>query len=240
MKLMKRVWGLLAFILFCVQMIWAQENKPSGSAEALSLKVRPKGEVVSEAVAQAGSHVITSREVLISNILDQALATPHKKGITPPRTDWLLPATGEAFSRHLAQVLLEIVVQMEAENFSIGQVSQVEVLNNEKHIQDMVKGWQPWVDLEVSSGEMQQMILRKLRAKNFLNFKMESSGVQISDEEARAFYEKNRVRFGNLPFAQFKAGIKEVLAQKELQEKLKGWFDILKRKYRVRYLGGAG
>lgn len=213
---------------------------PASVAEPLPYQPRAKGEVISEVVAQAGSHVVTSREVIISQILDEAMATPTKKGAAVDRKNWLIKPKSEAFSKHLAQILLELVVQLEAENFSIGQVGQDEVIEHEKHVNELVKDWAPWKDLEVTSVEMQRLILRKLRAKNFLKFKMESSGVQISDDEAKAFYEKNRVKFGNLPFSQFKNSIKEVLAQEQMQEKLKDWFEILKRKYRVRYLGQSG
>jgi hypothetical protein len=208
--------------------------------QAKVAQVVSKTQIVSEAVAQAGSSIVTSREVIVSFILDQALATPFKKNGKPERKNWLLTYPSEAFSKHLAQILLEIVVQLEAENFSIGQVSQLDVLQSEKHVEELVKGWTVWKDLEVSAAEVEIALGRKLRAKNFLKFKLESAGVQISDEEAKVFYEKNRVKFGNLPFSQFKDSIKEVLAQNQLQEKLKDWIDILKRKYRVRYLGSAG
>lgn len=221
-------------------MALAQAPVTGTKTETLLYRPRPQGEVISEAMAQAGQHVVTSREVLISHILDEAMATPVSKKTPPVRKAWLLVEKSELFSKHLAQILLEIVVQLEAENFSIGQVSGEDLQTHKAHIEAQVKNWNAWQDLEVSAREVELMVLRKLRAKNFLKFKMESSGVQISDEEAKAFYEKNRVKFGNLPFAQFKESIKEVLAQQQLQESLKDWFDILKRKYRVRYLGQAG
>lgn len=215
----------------------AQDSKKS---EPLLYKPRPKGELVSEAVAQAGGQVITSREVQISYAIDQAMAVPLKKGAPPDRKSWLLKAPSEEFEKHLAQMLLELVVQLEAENFSIGQVSSDDLAAHQKHVDEQMKAWAPWQNLEASLAEVQQMITRKLRAKNFLKFKMESSGVQISDDEAKAYYEKNRVKFGNYPFAQFKDSIKEVLAQEQLQSKLRDWFEILKRKYRVQYLGQSG
>jgi hypothetical protein len=227
---MSKITIVLLGLIF--QTVWAQAPK-----ETLNFKTVPKGSVISQAVAQVGNHVITSREVIISNIIDQALMLPVKKGAPIERKDWLLKEDSEAFQKHLAQILLEMVVQSEAENFSIGQVAGSDIAVNEKHLEEQVKGWTPWKQLEVSSAEIHQSLNRKMRAKNFLKFKTETSGVQISDDEAKVFYEKNRVKFGNMPFAQFKDSIKEVLAQEQLQEKLKDWFDILKRKYRVKYLG---
>jgi hypothetical protein len=229
---MKWTWILLISIS-----TFAQEAK---KAEAPVLKTPPKTEVVSEAAAQAGTHVVTSREVQISYALDQALATPLKKMTDAEKKIWWTEPKADSYTKALAQVLLELVVQMEAENFSIGQASPEDMQNLEKHAQEHLKGWKPWQELEVSQLELQQMLMRKLRAKNFLKFKTDSSGVQISDEEAKKYYEKNRVKFGNLPFSQFKDNIKQVLAQEQLQDKLKDWFEILKRKYRVHYLGQSG
>src|SRR4051812_33191837 len=104
--------------------------------EALVYKPRSQSEIASEALAQAGPSVITSREVLISYILDQALATPIKKAGVPERKNWLLNEKDEAYAKHLAQILLEVVVQLEAENFSIGAVSQEELTQAQKHIEE--------------------------------------------------------------------------------------------------------
>ncbi len=245
---MKFLW-----ILLYSANLWAQAPTVSESAAPspavappppvapLNFKPRPKGDVVSEVVAQAGAHVVTTREVRISYILDQALANQVKKTTEADRKAWVLDQKSDAFSKAMAQVLLELVVQLEAENFSIGQVSQEDLQNYDKHLHEQVKGWEPWKELEASQLEVQQMIMRKLRAKNFLKFKTESSGVQISDEEAKKYFEKNRAnKFGNAPFSQFKDAIKEALAQEQLQDKLKDWFEILKRKYRVHYLGQSG
>lgn len=197
-------------------------------------------QVVSQAVGQADTHVVTSREVQISWILDKAMQVPAaKKGgvSTPNRSNWVLKADGVEFQRHLSQVLLELVVSMEAENFSIGQVPANEVQNAMAHVKEMVAGWAPWKDLEVSSGELEQMMTRKLKARNFLKFKTETSGVRVTEHDIKNYYEKNRLKFGNTPLVQVKSQIKDFLSQELLQERLKDWFEILKRKYRVKLLG---
>lgn len=222
---MKRL-GLLALILISSSSVLAQKINVPGSS---------KGKLISQAVAQVSQHVVTSREVVISYIIDQALA--QKKSNNGDKSKWLIKEGTEDFQKHLTQVLLESVVQMEAENFSVGDVTVEEAQKQAKQVDEIVKAWPPWEALEVSSAESEQMITRKMRAKNFLKFKLETAGVQISDDEAKAFYDKNRVKFGNAPFSQFKDGIKEVLAEEMMQEKLKDWFDILKRKYRVKLLG---
>jgi hypothetical protein len=198
-------------------------------------------QVVSQAVGQADTHVVTSREVQISWILDKAMQVPavKKGGIAPipNRSDWVLKTDGVEFQRHLSQVLLELVVSMEAENFSIGQVPASEVQSAMAHVKDMVAGWAPWKNLEVSSGEFEQMMTRKLKARNFLKFKTDTSGVRVTEHDIKNYYDKNRLKFGNTPLAQVKPQIKDFLSQELLQERLKDWFEILKRKYRVKLLG---
>lgn len=204
-------------------------------AQTLNVPGSRKGKLISEAVAQVADEVITSRGILISYAIDQALA--QKKAPPKDRSVWLLTVNSEAFQKHITQVLLESVVQLEAQNFSVGEITAKDIQASSQHLNEMVKGWSSWAELQVSASEAEKMISRKLRAKNFLKFKVETSGVQIPDEEARLFYNKNKAKFGNLPFADFKESIREVLAEEQMQEKLKDWFEILKRKYKVKFLG---
>ena len=230
-------------LLYFVGQSTLAQTTPSTAPTSGPAVVR-KGTLVSEAVAQVSDQVITSREVVASFMMEKATSeklptavSGSKKTSPIDRSTWVLKPGTEAFQKHLAQIILEQVIQLEAESFSIGEVSHDELEAFRKHLQEAVKGWEPWTKLDMGSAEIEKIISRKLRAKNFLQFKMETSGVQISDEEAKSYFEKNRVKFGNLPFSQFKEGIKEVLAQEQLQEKLKDWFEILKRKYRVKFLG---
>ena len=224
-----KISSVISLILVCSVM------SSLASAQKITAPGSRKGKLISEAVAQVSQHVITSREVLISYIIDQALS--HKKGAPLNPSAWLIKEESEEFQKHLTQVLLESVVQLEAENFSVGEVSVEEIQRQAKIVDEKVKGWSVWTGFQVNGSEQEQMIARKMRAKNFLKFKLETSGVNITDDEAKAFYDKNRVKFVNQPYAQFKDSIKEVLAEEQMQLRLKDWFDILKRKYRVKFLG---
>ncbi len=218
--------------------------------------------VVSQAMAVAAGHVISSREVKISYIIDQALAMPLDIADKPAESttvkskkkesvkagshsashhsslkdQWLLANESPDLQAHLAQVLVEIVVSAEAESFSIGQIDKEELERWQKHLQEQTQSWAPWKTFEVQQDELSGILNRKMRAKNFLKFKMEASGVTVSEDEVKQYYEKNRVKFGNMPFAQFRQSIRDKLTQDQTQDRLKDWFDILKRKYRVRLL----
>jgi hypothetical protein len=196
-------------------------------------------ELVSKGVGQVAGYVVTSREVVISNIFEQVLlnmsiSQADKKSIN--KSTWLLKTDSQEFQKRLSQVMIEILVKMEAESFSVAQVSGEEIKAESQAIKQELKDWSEWKKLEVSDAEVDQILNRRKMAKNFLKFKTESSGVIISDLEAKNYFEKNRVKFGGAGFPQFKEGIKELLSQQQLEDKLKDWFEILKRKYRVRFL----
>lgn len=191
---------------------------------------------VTSAVGQVGSEVVTSREVQISFALDQVLMSQAVVKKNVDRTAWLITPGTESFRAHLSQVLLELLIKMEAESFSVAQVSTEDVKTEMVLAKDSLKDWSEWKKWEVTDLELERLVFRRKMAKNFLKFKTESSGVVVTDAEVKAYFEKNRVKFGTAPYEQFKEGIRDVLAQQQLEEKLKDWFEILKRKYRVRFL----
>lgn len=192
------------------------------------------GTVVSSTVGQVGTYVITSREVLIAGILEKWSLAPGNN--IKNRSDWILKEDTTAFRQALTQVMLEKVVMLEAENFSVAQVSNDEIKKMSAKMVEELKEWPDWKKLEVSNAELENQFQRHLRAKAFLKFKTESTGVRVSEEEAKSYFEKNRLRFGNLPFSQFRDSIREFLTQKQQEDRLRDWFEVLKRKYRVRYL----
>jgi hypothetical protein len=190
---------------------------------------------VSQAVGQVGSLVLTSREVQISYALEQAsFIKPGAKNID--RKSWALPMGSELYKAHLNQLMIELLVKLEAETFSVAQISLAEVHREVAEAKSHLHDWSEWKKWEVAEVEVEQIMIRRKMAKQFLKFKTESSGVVISEEEVKAYFDKNKAKFGSANYAQFKDTIREVLAQKQLEEKLKDWFEVLKRKYRVRFL----
>jgi hypothetical protein len=225
--------AVLGFILPIKLVMAAPAKKPAISVTPTSPAA---SKLVSAGVGQVGGQVLTSREVQISYAVDQFLLTQGALKKNADREAWVVRTGTEAFREHLSRMMLEFLIKMEAESFSVAQVPPEEVKSEMALVKEGMKDWTEWKSWEVSEIELERLLFRRKMAKNFLKFKTESSGVVITDPEAKAYFEKNRVRFGSAPFAQFKEGIREVLAQQQLEEKLKDWFEILKRKYRVRFL----
>ncbi len=187
--------------------------------------------VVSESVGQVAETVITSREVQIAAVIDQVLYPV--KGSAGIRE---LKVESSEFRQQVANVLLEAVVSIEAENFNVGTVSEDDLVVAINKVGRATAGNAYWNRLEVTDAELSRVTSRKLVAKAFLKFKSNSMLGMITDQEAQAYYEKNRVKFGSMPFANFRDNIKSFLAQQQLEERLRSWFEIIKRKYKVRNL----
>jgi hypothetical protein len=187
--------------------------------------------LVSESVGQAGEYVITSREVQISNTIEDVLFSEKPvTGILEVRPDQA------AYRNAVANVLLEVVVAFEAENFNVGTVAPDDLSRALLKIEKSLGGKPYWTRLEITTAELQKFTSRKLVAKSFLKFKSNSMVGIITDQEAQSYYDKNRIKFGSMPFSNFKENIKTYLAQQQLEERLRSWFEVIKRKYKVRNL----
>lgn len=187
--------------------------------------------IVTETVGQVSDYVVTSREVQIAMVIENVLFPPQKslvKGlyeIRPGHPD---------FRNAVTTVLLEVVVALEAENFNVATVSQDEIKNAMAKVEKAVAGRAYWAALEVSPEEVQKMTSRKLIAKSFWKFKSSSMTGIVSDQEAQSYFEKNRAKFGAMSFETFKENIKTFLAQQQLEDRIRAWFEVIKRKYKVR------
>lgn len=189
--------------------------------------------LVSQSVGQVGERVITSREVQISAVIDRILfPSKDSQGKTPPVFE--VRMGDPALLNELTALLLEVVVNREAESFSVAQVSENESQQAMRKVEHVVDGKKYWEGLEVSSSELKKAVYQKLTAKSFIQFKTNSMVGIISDAEALAYYEKNRLKFGEAPFATFRDNIKNYLSQQQLEDRTRAWFEIIKRKYKVR------
>lgn len=188
--------------------------------------------VVSQSVGQVGGRVITSREVQISAVLDRILFPSKDAKSAGDLYEVRLGDTG--MMNEVTALLLEVVVDREAESFSVAKISEEQVEQSMRKVEKAVEGKDYWRSLEVGPTELKRFVTQKLTAKAFIQFKTNSMVGIVSDAEALAYYEKNRLKFGDLPFATFKENIKTFLAQQQLEERTRAWFEIIKRKYKVR------
>lgn len=193
-------------------------------------------QVVTRSCAVVGSKVVTSREVKISSMLERVAGFVQVKPSKVPKTGWTLEDHSEAFKKQLNQRLLDVTVSEEADNFAVVQIPESKVAEKAKKYLEILKTIPAWQQLEVQNEELHSLIRTKLKAEAFLRFKAESATQLISEEESQKYFEKNRVKFSGVTYEQVKESIKEYLRQQQTQEKLKDWFEVLKRKYKVKNL----
>ena len=189
--------------------------------------------LISTNAGKISSLVVTSREVLINHLIERALASePNSAKISTS----LNPSDvrSSLFVRETTSVLLELAIYQEAESFAAPEIPQNELQAKIKLVQKKLAGNSLWNSLEVDSKELQEMTRKKLKAKNFIRFKVESGAIPITDQEAREYFNNNKLKFENLPFESFKENIKKYLAKQQVDRRLKDWFELIQSKYKVR------
>lgn len=187
--------------------------------------------VSSQVVGKAGEYFLTSREVEAQFLMEQALMLTDEQ---MKKASWSLSVEEKEFRRELSGALLEWIVAKEAEFFSIAGVKKDEKLRARQKVTKRLKKMKRWKALRISSKELDRFLSRKLRAKKFIRFKAETSYIDSTDEEALDYFNKNQKRFAGLDFKKYQKTIKERLNRQKRDQRLRDWFETLRKKYKVR------
>lgn len=223
-------------------------SKPETKPEAKPTEKKPtegkapevKAVTVTRVVGEVGPRVVTSREVRINEAISQVLQIsdlPSGSKIESKRK--ILNLDDPSFPAQVLKVLDEWTVYLEAVEIGSKSADKGEVGRLSKVITDHWKGVADWERLEASSAEIREIVERKLAAQSLEKLKGDASLVNVSDAEALQYFKKNRLRFGNLPFENFKDNIKSALVRSQTERRLVEWRSVLRRKYRVRNFVGA-
>ena len=185
--------------------------------------------VISQTVGALGDRVYTSREVMISATIEKVLTGAPNAGPVD------LSVASPEFDKEVSTLLLEAAIAKEAESFSLGKIDKPELDAAREKVEKAVEGKKIWTAWQVSREELEKLLVQKMAAKNFARMKRESMTSVVSDAEAQDYFEKNRSKFGSsLPFSSFKDNIKSFLSQQQLEERMRSWSEIIKRKHHVR------
>ena len=74
---------------------------------------------------------------------------------------------------------------------------------------------------------------RRLEAAKIFSFKKKASILPVSLSDMQTEYNQNRVNYGNLKFEEVKEKIRKIKTEENLQKRLKQWFSVLEKKYKV-------
>lgn len=225
----------------------AEAAAPSASpAPVVSSTVGPKApdikmSSVTKVVGEAGPRVVTSREVRINEAVSQVMLGPVGDAATNRKVgkSKILSVDDPTFPAQVLKVLDEWTVYLEATEIGSKSADKTEVNRLVKVVTDAWKGSHDWEKLEASTTEIRDIVDRKLAAQSLERLKGDASLVNVSDAEALQYFKKNRLRFGNMPFENFKDNIKAALVRTQTERRLTEWRAVLRRKYRVRTFVGA-
>jgi hypothetical protein len=189
-------------------------------------------QMIMKVVGGIEGRVLTTRDVQASSILDHLIYNENASSQLKYGT--------EEFAGQLNRLLIEWMVRDEADVFGVAKVSESEVDETFQSVKSKLKNHpvvkSRWNELNLSESQLREMISRKLRANRFIKYKSNSSFVQVSDDEARDYYNNNRIKFGTTDFDGFKENIKKYLGRKNAEDRLRDWLDILRKKHKVKNL----
>lgn len=215
------------YIIFLSPLAFSKKKLSEPAAPVPVVEVGPQ--LLTRTVAQVGNHVITSREVQIVGVLEDLLYEPEEAKSAQNLDFNLTPS-------RVSALILEWMLFFEAESFSVGNPSEELLGQQAKKVEQRLGANTKWLKLEVSKAELETVLKRKATAKNIMKVKTEFSGISVTDADAQEFFDKNKAKFGNVTFQTFKDNIKSYLLQQAMQERMKDWIEVLKRKYRVRVM----
>lgn len=187
---------------------------------------------ITRVVGEAGGKIVTSREVRINEAVGLTLAnvTGTKK---------ITAVADPGFPQLVLRVLDEWTVYLEAGEIGTKPVDKSDSAKLAKAVMDTWRGQADWERLEPAAQEVREIVERKLVVQALERLKSDASMVNVSDADALQYYKKNRLRFGNMPFENFKDNIKAALVKAQTERRIMEWRSVLRRKYRVRNFVGA-
>jgi len=212
-----------------------------GSTQTLTSQ---KARIVNAAVAVVAEDVLTIRRVNLSSILEHWLllhseATTHLENNSErsaDHKDWIPVWGTPAFRAETSLLVVDELVSREAQFQQTAQIPTENVQKLTNQIIEDLKNWPPWKDLEASPEELRAMMGRHLLATEFLKTKSEASGLQVSELDARNYFEANKAQFNGLDYKLFNEAIKKFLIRRQTESSLKSWIDGLRGKYHARLL----
>jgi hypothetical protein len=187
--------------------------------------------VLSRVVGEVADIIITTRDVKISYAVEQAFK--RKKAFEP------VEESSSKFPALVNEALLEWMLYAEAEAIKSEEATPAEKQRLEQDLNGLIRGSEAaaewWKRLEVTAEEKRRFLDRKIRSKKLIQFRTQSSYVTVTDRDAQAYYQQNKLKFGSTPFEKLKDNIRSFLEQQNAEARLKDWLTILQKKYNVKH-----
>ncbi len=216
---------------------------PSAAGPAASASPRPSAAPdvrvysVTRAVGEVGEHIVTSREVRAHEAVQIVMSGLP---VDTQADNMKLPqVTDRGFPAAITRVLDEWTVVLSVRDLGVTKPDAAEVDRLVKDVQEKWKGVRDFVELELTSAELREVVERQLLAESVLRLKSDESLVTITDAEALQHYKKNRSSYGEQSFEDMRESIKARLAKVQTERRLIEWRQSLRRRYKVRNFFGT-
>jgi len=187
----------------------------------------------SQVVGVAAENTLTSRQVN-AHVIFSSLYKPDAEKLF-----YSLPLKSQDLMSATSNLLMEFLIVEDAKSFQLATLSKNEVKQRLVYFKRAIKQSQyskNWNVLQISDAELLEIAQIKLRAVKFLQTKMESFTVPISEVEINARLEQYKKNHPKMELASLKEKIKVDLKADKIQSDLREWFQLLRTKYVVKNL----
>ena len=186
--------------------------------------------LVIKTVGSLKNHSVRSREVQLSFFMDKALEAGKNTSQLS-----ILKADSPEMGLTANQNLREWVVFLETQGLAVADVPTQEEDAQFNLVKEHLERNPFYKNLEYNDKEIKEALHRKLRARQFVKFKRNSSVAPVTDAEAERYFNNNKARFGGTAqFADFKENIKSALNRQMIDQRMQDWYQILLRKYEAK------
>ncbi len=203
-----------------------------GFMVSLGVSAKAAERLVSAVVGTVGDLVVTTRDIQLEGLVDAFISGGSKNQLSLSFFEVGETAQQKEFYRSL----IERAISIESQTFSVSQLNPEESKKIEKAVLDSMQNSETqkkWSSLSAGISEIREVIERKQRTKKLIEFKISSTRLPVSEADALRYFQSNKARFGDAPFAQFRDQIKTLISKQLSDERMKEWVQVLARKYKI-------
>lgn len=180
-------------------------------------------QVLVAALAKVGSEVLTSRDLMINQFLNEQ-EQPFKDLSEKPAP--------------LKELVWEQLVYLESQGVFSGGASHGDISRFIKKFRKKAEKDSLWKKLEVTDQELLAAVKRKLSAKKLLNLKMPQHLIHVSPSEIESYYKRNRNQLGQKPLSEVRDRIRQGLQILKARSRFYDWVATMSRSHQVSYYSG--
>ena len=185
--------------------------------------------IESRVAVEIGDQVFTSRYIEIDRSISEYFIQNQKIKVSQQV---------KSIEVKSQEFIIDWLIAQEAKNLKLTSIQPLDIQKYLDEHKTQIQALEMVKKLEPSDNEIKESIERVLVSDQYLKVKLQNLSSPISDQDIQNYFEKNKNLFDGKKIDNFKENIKVYLMQQQLQERLKSWYESLKRKYKVKIVTG--